>query len=288
MITLENWRTRMSEDLRLADYSPRTQEAYLLAARQFVEWAGGEPETWTDDDARRYFLHLREDKRLAPSSINVRLHGVRFFVEHTLGRDWPALELVRVARSRKLPVVLSRAEVRTLLSAVRLPMRKVALTTIYGLGLRLGEALALRTEDIDADRLMVWVRNGKGQKDRAVTLPRPLLHRLRRYWKDDRPRVASSRLFIAERSGKPPHPTTLQKTFIAARKDIDLDKRASIHTLRHSYATHLLESGVTLPTIQKLLGHRAMKTTMIYMHVTQDVAERVQEVVDRLIEDVTM
>lgn len=287
MITLKNWRTRMSEDLRLADYSPRTQEAYLLAARQLVEWVGREPATWSEDDARRYFLYLREEKRLAPSSINVRLHGIRFFVAHTLGRDWSVLDLISVARTKKLPVVLSRPEVRKLLGVVRRPMYKIALTTIYGLGLRLGEALALRAEDIDSDRCMVWVRNGKGQKDRSVTLPRPLLGRLRRYWKDDRPRVASNHIFISARSGETPHPTTLQKAFIAARKEIKLKKHASIHTLRHSYATHLLESGITVPTIQKLLGHRAMKTTMIYMHVTHDVAERVQEVVDRLVEDIS-
>lgn len=144
MITLENWRSRMSEDLRLGDYSPKTQKSYLLAARQLVEWIGREPATWTEDDVRQYFLFLREKRRLSPSAINVALHGIRFFVRHTLVQDWPALELIRVARPKRLPVVLSREEVRAVLGAVRHPMRRMALTTIYGLGLRLGETLRLR------------------------------------------------------------------------------------------------------------------------------------------------
>ena len=132
---------------------------------------------------------------------------------------------------------------------------------------------------------MVWVRSGKGAKDRAVALPRPLLARLRRYWKEERPRATSRHLFISERTGEPVHPTTLQKTFIAARKEVALKKQASIHTLRHSYATHLLESGVTLRTIQRLLGHKAMKTTMLYMHVTHEADDKLQETLDRLMAD---
>ena len=285
MVTLDNWRSRMSEDLRLRDYSPKTQTSYLLAVRQLVDWVGREPATWTEDDIRQYFLYLREEKKASPSSINVALCGIRFFVRHTMGEDWPVLELIGVKRPKRLPVVLSRKEVRAVLKVVRDPMRRTMLTTIYGLGLRLGEALRLRTEHIDADRLMVWVRSGKGVRDRGVMLPRPLLARLRQYWKQDRPPVSSSHLFISGKTGGPPHPTTVQKTFIAARKEIALAKHASIHTLRHSYATHLLESGVTVPTIQKLLGHQAMKTTMIYMHVTHASTERLQHTLDRLMAD---
>lgn len=281
-ITLDNWHARMSEDLRLRDYSERTQEGYLLVVRQLVQWLDREPALWTEQDIRRYFLFLREGKKAAPSSINVALHGIRFFVRHSMGLDWPVLELIGVKRPKRLPVVLSRKEVRTVLSVVRQPMRRVMLTTIYGLGLRLGEAQRLRTEHIDADRLLVWVRSGKGARDRAVALPRPLLVQLRHYWKHHRPAVDSSLLFVSDKTGGAIHPTTLQKTFIAARKEAALNKRASIHTLRHSYATHLLESGVTVPTIQKLLGHSAMRTTMVYMHVTHASGEKLQHVVDQL------
>ncbi len=285
MITRDNWYARMNEDMRLRDYAAKTQQAYQGAVKQLVAWLDCEPTLWTEDDIRQYFLYLREEKLAAPSSINVALQGVRFFIRHTLGRDWPVLELIGVKLPKKLPVVLSRKEVRAVLSVVRDPMRRTMLTTIYALGLRLGEALRLQTEHIDSDRLMVWVRNGKGVRDRGVLLPRPLLLRLRRYWKAVRTPAQSSHLFISPKTGKTPHPTTLQKTFTAARKDAAVIKPASIHTLRHSYATHLLESGVTLPTIQKLLGHRRMKTTMVYMHVTHPSTERLQETLDRLMTD---
>lgn len=155
------------------------------------------------------------------------------------------------------------------------------LVTIYGLGLRHSEAL--RAEDIDSDRLVAWVRDGKGRRDRIVTLPRPLLSRLRYHWKHHRPTSRSDRLFVSAKTGGSPDKTVLQKTMTAARRELGLEKRASLHTLRHSYATHLLESGVSLPKIQRLLGHKAIKTTMVYLHVTQTSGAQVQQVVDRLL-----
>jgi len=184
-----------------------------------------------------------------------------------------------------LPVVLSTAEVRTLLSAVRHPVRRMALTTIYALGLRLGEGLRLETGHIDSARQLVWVRDGKGAKDRAVPLPSPLLARLRNYWKHERSPAQTPFLFVPANGRAPLHETTLQKTFTAARSDARIEKNASIHTLRHSYATHLLESGVSLRTIQQVLGHKSMRTTELYMHVTQPGTERLQEIVDRLMAD---
>lgn len=282
MVTLSTWRARMSEDMRLRDFRPRTQEAYLLATRQLVDWLAKEPELVTDDDIRAYFLFLREEKRLAPSSIHLAVHAARFFFIQTMKREWAVFDLLRVRTPRTLPVVLSTAEVRSLLGTVRHPARRVALATIYALGLRLGEGLALETGHIDAGRSLVWVRDGKGGVDRAVPLPRPLLGRLRRYWKEDRPASDSPHLFVAEGNAKPLHETTLQKTFKAACKDAGLAKDASIHTLRHSYATHLLEAGVTLRTIQQVLGHKSLRTTEVYMHVTQPGTERLQEILDRL------
>ena len=285
MVTLENWRERMSEDMRLRDFRPRTQEGYSLAVRQFLDRMAREPETLTDDDVRAYFLYLREDKKLAPSSINIAVHALRFFFIHTLHRDWPVFDLLRVNKPRILPVVLSTSEVRTVLSAVRHPVRRMALATIYALGLRLGEGLRLETGHIDAERLLVWVRDGKGARDRGVPLPRPLLGQLRHYWKHERASSPSSYLFVPPDGTAPLHETTLQKTFTAARHDAGLGKHASIHTLRHSYATHLLESGVSLRTIQQVLGHKSMRTTELYMHVTQPGSEHLQEIVDRLMVD---
>ncbi|MFT3768444.1 MAG: tyrosine-type recombinase/integrase [Minicystis sp.] len=184
-----------------------------------------------------------------------------------------------------LPVVLSQDEVRAVLRAVRHPVRRMALATIYALGLRLNEGLGLETGHIDGPRLTVWVRDGKGAKDRGVPLPRPLLARLRAYWKIERPRSATSYLFVPTDGKAPLHDSTLQKTFTAARADARITKDASIHTLRHSYATHLLEAGVSLRTIQHVLGHKSMRTTEVYMHVTPPGAEKLQETLDRLMVD---
>jgi site-specific recombinase XerD len=285
MITSKNWRERMTDDMHLRDYRPKTQSAYLLAVRLFLDWAKTEPEGLTEGQVRAYFLYLREQRKQAPSSINVAVCAMRFFCIHTLGRDWPVFELLRVNKPRLLPTVLSTGEVRTLLNAVRHPVRRMALCTIYALGLRLGEALRLETEHIDGQRLMVWVRDGKGAKDRGVPLPRPLLARLRQYWKRERPASATRFFFVPPNGEAPLHQTGLQKTFTAAHAEVGLAKRASIHTLRHSYATHLLEAGVSLRTIQAVLGHKSMRTTEMYMHVTQPGIEQLQLVLDRLMAD---
>ncbi len=282
MVTSATWRERMSEDMRLRDFRPRTQEAYLLAVRQFMDRIAREPESLTDDDVRAYFLHLHDEKKLAPSTINIAVHALRFFFLHTLQRDWKVFDLLRVRKPRVLPVVLSQPEVRTLLRTVKHPARRMALTTIYALGLRLGEGLALETGHIDSQRLTVWVRDGKGAKDRGVPLPRPLLAQLRAYWKTDR-RVSPTKYLFVGRDGQSPFDdTTLQKTFTAARADAGIEKNASIHTLRHGYATHLLEAGISLRTIQHVLGHKSLRTTELYMHVTQPGVERLQDTLDRL------
>ena len=282
MTEKKSWGERMSEDMRLRDFRPRTQEAYLLAVRQFVDHVQREPATFSEDDVRAYFLYLREVKKLAPSTQNIAVHALRFFFMHTLQRDWVVFDLLRVHKPRTLPVVLSRGEVRTLLAAVRHPVRRMALTTIYALGLRLGEGLSLEAGDIDGERLIAWVRDGKGARDRGVPLPRPLLAGLRQYWKSQRPASPTRLLFVPHNGRAPLHETTLQKTFTAARADTRIEKHASIHTLRHSYATHLLESGVSLRTIQMVLGHKSMRTTEVYMHVTQPGIEHLQEILDRL------
>ena len=285
METVKSWRERMSEDMRLRDFRQRTQDAYALAVRQFMDWVGCAPGKVTDEHVRAYFLYLRENKKLAPSTINVAVHALRFFFLHTMRRDWQVFDLLRVNRPRLLPVVLSQGEVRAVLHAVHHPVRRMALATIYALGLRLGEGRSLETGDVDGARLMVWVRDGKGAKDRGVPLPRPLLARLRQYWKHERPASPTKYLFVAQDGRAPLHETTLQKTFVATRADARIDKPATIHTLRHSYATHLLEAGVSLRTIQQVLGHKSLRTTELYMHVTQPGAERLQETLDRLMVD---
>jgi len=189
---------------------------------------------------------------------------------------------LRVNSPRMLPVVLSVGEVRTVLAAVRHPARRMALSTIYALGLRPGEGLSLETGHIDGERLTVWIRDGKGARDRGVPLPRPLLARLREYWKRERGASPTSYLFVGAEGRGPLHETTLQKTFTAARAEVGLAKHATIHTLRHSYATHLIEHGISLRTIQHVLGHKSLRTTELYMHVTQPGLEHLQATLDRL------
>ena len=283
--TADDWIARMRQDMRLRDYRPRTQEAYEGAAVQLVRHFGRAPDALTEDDLRAYFLHMRDVRELAPSTFNVALHGIRFLYIHAIGRHGSLFDLVRVNKPRVLPVVLSRGEVRTLLAAVRHPVRRMALHTIYALGLRLGEGLSLEVGHIDSARHMVWVRDGKGAADRGVPLPNPLLLRLRRYWKEERPKIDSLRLFVPADNPGPIHDTTLQKTFNAALADTRIHKDATIHTLRHSYATHLLEAGITLPTIQAVLGHKTLRTTQVYLHVTQPGIERLQQVLDQIMAD---
>lgn len=285
MITSKNWQSRMNEDMRLRDYRPKTQHAYQLAVRLFLRWAECGPEALTEEHVRDYVLHLREEKKQAPSSINIAVCGMRFFFTHTLPRDWPVFELLRVKQPQRLPVVLSTSEVRSVLAVVRQPVRRMALRTIYSLGLRIGECLRLETQDIDSERLMVWVRNGKGARDRGVPLPRPLLGRLRQYWAHERPSSPTRLLFVPANGKSSLHETTLQKTFTAAQSEVKLRKRAVVHSLRHSYATHLIEHGISLRTVQALLGHKSLRTTEVYLHLTQPGTERLQEVLDRLMAD---
>jgi integrase/recombinase XerD len=283
MITLENWRERMSEDMRLRDLRPRTVESYLLAVRLFLERVGKSPEQLTEKHIRAYILHLRDDRRQAPSSINIAICALRFFFNFTLQKDYEVFQLLRANRPQSLPVVLSQAEVKALLGAIRHPVRRMALTTIYALGLRISEGLELETSQIDSARQMVWI-NGKGDVDRRVPLPKPLLRRLRYYWKYDRPASPKPLLFVSEK-GTRIHDTTIEKTLTAAQDEVKIPRHATVHTLRHSYATHLVEHGISLRTIQEILGHKSLRTTEVYMHVTLPGTERLQEVLDKLMAD---
>lgn len=282
MITLANWKNRMSEDMRLRDLRPKTRDAYGRAVRQFLEHVQKEPAVLTEQDVRQYLIYLRDERMLAASTRNIAVHGLRFFFSHTYPQEWSLLDFVRVKIPKKLPTVLSREETHRVLSAVREPTRRIALQTIYALGLRLGEALRLESRDIDSDRLIVSVRNAKGAKDRMVPLPRPLLHKLRHFWKQERQASEGSLLFVGGAKGGGIDRTTLQKTFGAVLEQERVEKRASIHTLRHSYATHLLEAGITLKTIQHILGHRSLKTTSVYLHVTHENDEKLLATLDRL------
>jgi integrase/recombinase XerD len=235
-MTMTTLRRRMLEDLQLRGLAPKTQQCYLAAVHQLAQHYRRPPDQLSDEELRQYFLFLLNEKKVAESTFRIHLYGIRFFYERTLKRPWPVFDLVRPRTLQKLPVVLSRREVRSLLALVEHPKARMCLQLIYACGLRLTEGTQLQVSDIDAQRMLVRVRQGKGGKDRLVPLAPRVLELLRAYWQRQRPRPW---VFPARDGSAPLSPTSLQKTFKAVVRQSGIPKDASIHTLRHAYATHL-------------------------------------------------
>jgi integrase/recombinase XerD len=281
-------RQRMIEDRQLRGLSERTQETYLRTVRQLAEHYGRSPDQISEEELRQYFLYLENEKRVSRSTFSQALCGIKFFYEHTLRREWRIFELVRPHREKKLPVVLSVAEVHRILECLYHPRYRVCLSTIYSCGLRLQEGIHLQVKDIDGARMMVHVRHGKGAKDRYVPLPEATLEMLRQYWCTHQhpvwlfPTSAGTTTSLAL-AVKPIHPSSVQKAFKSALRKSGVQKPATVHTLRHSYATHLLEAGVNLRLIQAYLGHSSPKTTAIYAHLTRKAETLAEEAIDRVI-----
>lgn len=259
-------RERMVEDMDLAGYAERTKESYLGAVKSLAQHYRQSPEKLTDEDLRRFFLYLINERGVHPSTVRTYLAGIKFFYERTLRRKLPFFELACPKKCKKLPVVLSSAEVATILEKVCKPVPRVALTLIYSCGLRLSEARNLLVQDIDSQRMQLAVRSGKGAKDRYVPLPNKTLDLLRSYWLLCRPTYW---MFPNKKNDGPVNDSILQKAFRSALELSGINKAASVHTLRHSYATHLLEEAVDLRVIQEILGHSSPNTTAIYTHLTQ-------------------
>lgn len=270
-------RQRMIEDLRLRGYADRTVEAYVSAVARLAQFHHTPPDRLSEKQLRAYLLHLTTERRLARPSLMVALCGLRFFYEHTLKRPWGILDVARPKREKRLPVVLSRAEVWCVLAAVRTPAYRACLTTIYACGLRLVEGIQLQVPHVDGARGLLHVHQGKGGVDRMVPLPQAALTLLRAHWRTHRnplwvfpaPRRRPARAVQDPGVGSI-GPSTLQKAFVLAVHQSGVNKRAHVHTLRHSYATHLLEAGVSLALIQEYLGHSSPSTTAIYTHVTRE------------------
>jgi site-specific recombinase XerD len=272
----------MLEDMRLNGLSPKTQQSYVGAVARLARHYGRSPDLLTEEEIRRFFLYLKDERHAADSTLNVYFIGIRFFFEKTLGRSWSVLNLVRARRRRKLPVVLGRREVHRILECVRNPLSRTALTTIYTCGLRISEGARLRARDIDAERMLLCVRQGKGRKDRYVPLSNRLLKILRAHGRRYR---VTDWLFPGKNAGHYVSVSTFQKSFGLALAQSGVAKPATVHTLRHSYATHLLEDGVNLRVIQEVLGHKSPKTTTIYTHVTQEGRRKLRAAVDEMMVD---
>lgn len=274
-------RQRMLDDMQLHGYAKGTQEDYVLAVSQLAQYYHRSPDQLGSEELRQYFLHLVKDKRVSSSTLKIALCGIKFFYERTLQREWAHLDIIRPPKEHKLPVVLSREEVQRILKQVRTPQYRICLTLIYSCGLRLREGLQMKTDQIDGDRRMVHIRNGKGWKDRYVPLPAEMLAMLRHHWLTHRNPVW---LFPARNrdSQKAMPARGIQYAFNLALNECGVRKHATVHTLRHSYATHLLEEGVNLRIIQMYLGHSSPSTTAIYTHMTADLQQQTSQTVEQL------
>jgi integrase/recombinase XerD len=272
-------RQRLVEDLRLRNYSPRTVECYVAAVAQFAKHLGRSPDRLGPDDVRAYQLHLLH-RRASWSRFNQAVCALRFFYGTTLGRPDVVAMIPFGKRPRTLPAVLSRAEVLRLFAAVPEGRNRTLLRLTYACGLRAGEVVRLRVRDVDSARMVVVVRQGKGQKDRLVPLAPLLLEELRAYWRRYRP---ADWLFPGQGPRGHLHLGSIQRSFTGLVRPLRLGKRVSLHTLRHSYATHLLEAGVDVVTLQQLLGHHDLQTTARYLHVSTLHLQRVASPLDALL-----
>lgn len=272
-------RQRMLDDMKLRGLSQNTRSRYLNGVKQLARYYNRRPDKISQEEVRSYFMYLINETSLAPDTIRVIFFGVKFFYKRTLGVDWKVFDLIRLPQKKNLPVVLSYEEVKKILSYVYHPTYRMCLTLIYACGLRLKECLNLRLEHIDSARMVVRVVNGKGNKMREVPLCEHILKRLRQYWRIERLRPW---LFQSSKTGKPVAANSVQAAFRDARQRADIKKEATIHTLRHSYATHLLENRVDTRIIQSALGHKSPKSTNIYTHLTSKTDLILNDAVNKL------
>jgi site-specific recombinase XerD len=293
---MKTLRQRMVEDLQLAGMSEATQREYVRAVRQLAVYCRKSPDQIGEEEIRQYFLYVKNVKKWARQTCTIAICGIKFFWEHTLKRDWTTVGLVRPAREKKVPVILTRDEVIAILRNVKNFRYRVCLHTIYACGLRLGEGVRLQVSDIDSARGVIHVRNGKGGKDRYVPLPSSTLQRLREVWKTHRnptwlfpmvgkPGRGSCRQEDVRTAAEPSSLSVIQVAFQKALEASGIRKKAHVHTLRHSYATHLLEAGVNLRQIQVNLGHNSAQTTSIYAHLTDIGREKARQTLDQIMND---
>jgi len=280
---------RFLEDLQLHGFAVRTQETYMRAVRVLAYHYHKSPDKITEEELRQYFLHLKNVKKCSRASMTIAICGIKFFIEHTLKQSWATFNLVRPAPDKRLPTILSREEVRLILSKVRFLRYRTCLQTIYSCGLRLTEGTQLQVGDIDSSRMVIHIRHGKGGKDRYVPLPVSTLELLRSYWKSHHNPTwifpAPGRGGIHRPTATKPMPyCNVQDALRAALKQSGLNKRATVHTLRHSYATHLLEAGVNLRQIQEYLGHNSPQTTALYTHLTEQAFQQTKDLLNKLME----
>ena len=277
-------RQRMIDDMRLRKLADKTQSHYLRAVRQFSLFLGHSPDRATIEDLRRYQLHL-VDQGISAISLNAAIAGLKFFFDVTLDHPQLMRKMQSVRIPRTLPVVLSREEVARLIEAAGNIKYQTALSLAYGTGLRAGEVVALKVGDIDSQRMTLRVERGKGQKDRYAMLSPVLLERLRVWWRVARAQgkmLDGGWLFPGMNPVDSLSTRQLNRAIHAAAEAAHIDKRVSMHTLRHSFATHLLEQKVDIRIIQVLLGHKKLDTTALYAQVATEILHQVVSPLERL------
>ncbi len=262
-------RKMMLEEIERRNFSEATRDCYVRAVEDFARYFNRPPDQLGPEHIREFQAHLFTKRKLAPNTVNQRLAALRFFFVKTLHRPWNAAETPYPKKVIHLPIVLSQQEVALLIDSATLPFHHTLMMTLYATGVRRAELAHLKVNDIDSDRMIVRIRGGKGRKDREVMLSPKLLEELREHWRCYKPKEW---LFPGGRwhnSSKPITPKVAWQACQAAAKRCGLEKKVHPHTLRHCFATHLLEAGADLRTIQMLLGHRDLEETTIYLHVSK-------------------
>ena len=282
--TISPLRQRLIDDMNMRRFSPETQRNYIRDVGRFAAFLGRRPDTATAEDLRLFQIEQR-DVGVSTPTMNSIVSALRFFFTHTVDRPDLARKLVRVSHARKLPVVLSRDEVARLLDATTCLKHQAALSVAYGAGLRVAEVAALKVSDIDSERMLLRVERGKGGRYRNAMLPADLLTLLREWWKVGRQQGvmhAQGWLFPGQHAMKPISTRQLHRVVVEAAQAAEITKRVGPHTLRHSFATHLLEDGVDIRVIQVLLGHTKLDTTAFYTKVATRTVRAVVSPLDRL------
>lgn len=274
-------REQMKMDLKLKGYSPKTQAAYLGYMKNFVRYFGRSPAKMGEKEIREYLYHLITGKDLGDSSINSAYSALKFFYKTTLCRDWNVAKIPRRKTEKRLPVVLDGSEIKQLFAVTTNLKHRALLMTTYSAGLRVSETANLKVCDVDSKRMQLRVAQGKGKKDRYALLSPVTLNLLRDYWRQYHP---FSWLFPGRLPERPISIRTIQKIFKKAKRKAGIKKPATVHTLRHSFATHLLEAGTDIYRVQKLMGHTTPKTTAIYIHLRRQDLLKVISPLDSLLD----
>lgn len=275
-------REQMLRDMDLKGFSDKTKKVYIEHVARFAKYYKKSPELLGDEEIKQYLHHLLKEKKLSRSYNAQAYSGLRFLYETTLKRNWEEYKIPRSIKERKLPVVMSKEEVKRIFKVTRNLKHLAILMTIYGAGLRVGEVVKLEPKSIDIDRMQILLKEAKGHKDRYTLLSKKNLEILKQYINIYRPQKW---LFEGENPENHITERTVQKIFDRAARKAGITKEVTVHTLRHSFATHLYESGIDIYYIQKLLGHSSVKTTTIYIHLSQKNALKIESPLESVLAD---